>query len=65
MYKLIGTRASRAFRVLWLLEELGEPYAHIPAAPGSDDIRALNPSGKIPARLVDDTVVTDSVATMT
>ncbi|VAW03163.1 Glutathione S-transferase [hydrothermal vent metagenome] len=65
MYTLIGTRASRAFRVLWLLEELGEPYAHTPAAPGSDDIRALNPSGKIPALVVDDTVLTDSVAIMT
>ena len=65
MYTLIGTRASRAFRVLWLLEELGEPYTHIPAAPGSDDIRTLNPSGKIPALVVADTALTDSVAIMT
>ncbi len=65
MYTLIGTRASRAFRVLWLLEELGLPYTHIPATPRSDDIRALNPSGKIPALKVDDRVLTDSVAIMT
>jgi glutathione S-transferase len=65
MYKVIGTRASRAFRVLWLLEELALPYEHIPATPGSDDIRTLNPSGKIPALIDGDTVLTDSVAIMT
>jgi len=65
MYKLIGTRASRAFRVLWLLEELGLPYTHIPVSPGSDEARAVNPSGKIPALMIGDTVLTDSVAIMT
>jgi len=65
MYKLIGTRASRSFRVLWLLEEMGLPYAHIPVSPRSDEILVLNPSGKIPALVDGDHVLTDSVAIMT
>ena len=65
MYKLIGTRASRAFRVLWLLEELALPYTHIPAAPRSDEVRAVNPSGKIPALVDGNETVCDSVAIMT
>ncbi|MCB4378855.1 glutathione S-transferase, partial [Synechococcus sp. MU1644] len=26
MYRVIGTVKSRAFRVLWMLEELEQPY---------------------------------------
>jgi len=65
MYTVIGTVKSRALRVLWLLEELGQPYEHIPAGPRSEDARRHNPSGKIPALLVDGEAVTDSVAIMT
>ena len=62
---LIGTAKSRAFRPLWLLEELGVEFAHRPAAPRSDEIVALNPSGKVPALLVDGRAVTDSTAILT
>jgi glutathione S-transferase len=71
MYTLIGTPQSRAFRVVWCLEELGieqgKDYEIIPAAPGGDDIKKLNPSGKVPALVVknadgDDDVIIDSVA---
>jgi glutathione S-transferase len=65
MYTVIGTTKSRALRVLWMLEELGQPYEHIPAGPRSDDARRHNPSGKIPALIVDGATVTDSVAIMT
>jgi len=65
MYEVIGTRASRAFRVLWMLEEIGEPYNHIPAAPRSEEVVALNPSGKVPAVRVGDAVLTESVAILT
>lgn len=65
MYQVIGTRASRALRVLWMLEELGVPYTHIPAGPRSDEARAAHPSGKIPALRDGDVVITDSVAIMT
>ena len=28
MYRVIGYGGTRAFRVLWMLEELGLPYEH-------------------------------------
>ena len=65
MYTVIGTVKSRALRVLWMLEELGVAYDHIPAGPRSEEALRHNPSGKIPALLVDGEVVTDSVAIMT
>jgi glutathione S-transferase len=65
MYKVIGATRSRAFRVMWMLEELGEDYDHIPAAPGSDEAKEYNASGKIPALIDGDETLTDSVAIMT
>ncbi len=65
MYTVIGTTKSRALRVLWMLEELGEPYRHVAAEPRSEEVRQYNPSGKVPALLVDDQPITDSVAIMT
>lgn len=65
MYKVIGTRKARTFRVLWILEELGLEYEHDPCSPRSDAARAANPSGKIPALWVDDTPIADSSAILT
>ena len=65
MYTVIGATRTRAFRVMWMLEELGEEYAHIPAAPRSEEAKQYNSSGKIPALLDGDSVLTDSVAIMT
>lgn len=62
MYKLIGSPKTRAFRVVWMLEELGLDYDIDPATPRSDDILAVNPSGKVPALQVGDDVIIDSVA---
>ena len=42
MYTVIGTLTSRAFRVLWALEELGQPFAHEPVPPHSERVMALN-----------------------
>lgn len=64
-YRVIGTGKSRAFRVLWLLEEIGASYGHDPAGPRSDAIRAVVPSGKVPALVVDGAVLTDSTAILT
>ena len=36
MYQVIGTGKSRALRVLWMLEELGQPYEHVPVNPHSE-----------------------------
>jgi glutathione S-transferase len=65
MYKVIGATKSRAMRVLWMLEELGEAYEHIPAAPRSEEANRYNPLGKIPALVDGDAVLTDSMAILT
>lgn len=65
MYKVIGASTSRTLRVLWMLEELGAPYEHLPVAPRSDEAKAYNPSGKIPAFIDGESVLTDSMAIVT
>lgn len=65
MYKVYGLVPTRSLRVLWTLEELGQPYDLIEARPQSDTILAVNPSGKVPALQDGDDIITDSVAIMT
>ncbi|MEX0309129.1 MAG: glutathione S-transferase family protein [Tateyamaria sp.] len=65
MYRVIGTVKSRAFRVMWMLEELGQDYELVTATPRSDTARKFNPLGKIPALVDGDDILTDSVAIMT
>ncbi len=62
MYTVIGSVGSRTARVLWMLEELGQPYTHVPAPPRSDGVTAVNPAGKVPVLVVDGTPITDSTA---
>lgn len=64
-YVVIGGARSRAMRVLWVLEELGLAYTVVNAMPGSDEVRAYNPTGKVPALVEDGVVIPDSVAIMT
>ena len=52
--KLLGPASFRAFRCLWMLEELGIPYEHIPARPQSEEVRKYNPLGKIPVLVEQD-----------
>ncbi|MFC0200849.1 glutathione S-transferase family protein [Paracoccus rhizosphaerae] len=65
MYRVIGTAKSRSFRVLWMLEELGQPYEHIPANPRSEGVAQFNPAGKVPVLIDDGTPITDSTAILT
>jgi glutathione S-transferase len=65
MYQVIGGVKSRALRVLWMLEELEQPYDHLPAAPHSAEVLAVNPSGKIPALVTQNETLTDSTAIVT
>ena len=62
MYTVIGNIGSRTARVLWMLEELGQPYDHIAAAPQSEGVVSVNPAGKVPVLIDDGTPVTDSTA---
>lgn len=65
MYTVIGTIKSRTFRVLWMLEELGEAYELIAEGPRSEAATAHNPTGKVPVLLADDTAIPDSTAILT
>ena len=67
MIRLYGITQSRAFRPLWLLEELGLDYEQV----GLDyrgkeldtaDYRAINPNGRIPTLVDDDLVLWESMA---
>ncbi len=64
MYTVVGRVRSRAFRVMWALEELGVEYTHVDVGPASDEAKEFHPSGKIPVMTVGDDVLTDSVAIM-
>lgn len=65
MLTLIGSNKTRAARVAWLLEELGQPFTHVPAGPQSAEARARNPIGKVPVLLADGQSITDSTAILT
>ncbi len=65
MYELIGNTKSRAFRVLWMLHELDQPFRQIDAPPRSDNVRAVNPAGKVPVLMVDGVPIIDSTAILT
>ncbi|MCF3594819.1 glutathione S-transferase family protein [Rhodobacteraceae bacterium LMO-12] len=65
MYEVIGATPSRATRVIWMLEELGQPYTHTKVKPHSELVSKVNPSGKIPVLKDGDAVLTDSTAIMT
>jgi glutathione S-transferase len=78
MITLYGVYRSRAARPLWLLQEIGLEFAHVPviqayrlpdaaaqSAPlhtQSPSFLAINPLGQIPALTDDDLVLTESLA---
>ena len=62
MYQAVGSPGSRLTRVTWMLEELGQPYEIVKAKQHSETMRRYNPSGKIPALVDGDFVLTDSAA---
>lgn len=64
MYHVFGPVTTRTFRVLWALEELGQPYDLTQSYPRSPEIAALNPTGKVPAMKLGEDVITDSSAIM-
>ena len=67
MIKLYGIAQSRAFRCLWMLEELGIEYEHVPVHFMGDELQspdylAINPNGKIPALVDGDIKMFESLA---
>lgn len=49
MYRVIGHPATRAFRVIWALEEIGAAYSIEPVRPHQSAITSVNPGGRVPA----------------
>jgi glutathione S-transferase len=62
MYTVIGSPKTRAFRVLWMLNELGQPYSVDPLPPRDPKLAGINPSMKVPVLKDGDNYVIDSVA---
>ena len=62
LYKILGVAKSRTFRVLWMLEEIGECYEHIPSKPRSNEIKKFNKAGKVPVLLDGEEILTASSA---
>jgi len=62
MIKLYGKTQSRTFRVLWMLEEMGQDYDHVDLLPHDPELCAIHPAGKVPVLVDGDVIVTDSTA---
>ena len=62
VYQAIGSPGSRLTRVIWMLEELGQPYEIVKAKQHNETMRRFNPTGKMPALVDGDFVLTDSAA---
>ncbi|MGA1677686.1 MAG: glutathione S-transferase N-terminal domain-containing protein, partial [Pseudomonadales bacterium] len=61
-----GQSQSRAVRALWMVEELGVPFTHVPTRfadeAKSTAFRAVNPNGRVPTIDDDGFVVFESMA---
>lgn len=66
MIKLYGISGSRALRSIWMMEEIGVDYEHVPTNfsgdSKSEEYLAINPNGRIPALVDDDLVLFESMA---
>jgi glutathione S-transferase len=65
--RIYGIARTRAFRVLWMAEELGLDYEHIAIETGPDGARqpgylAVNPNGRLPAIDDDGFIMWESLA---
>ena len=60
--KLVGPTMFRAFRCVWMLQELQVPYEHILAKPWSKQVKQYHPLGKIPVLIDGDFVLYESAA---
>src|SRR6185312_3493541 len=65
--RIYGIARTRAFRALWIAEELGLDYEHIPleiseAGARRPEFLAINPNGRLPAIDEDGFLLTESLA---
>lgn len=69
MLKIFHTQGTRAFRVMWVCEELDVPYEIVPVDFSADyrstpEWRAMNPVGKVPVMIDGDIKIFESCAMM-
>jgi glutathione S-transferase len=65
MLKLYGSSRSRSARCLWMLEELGQKYDHVPVEPAkakTPEHLRLNPNGHVPVLEDDGQIFWESMA---
>ena len=67
MLQLYGNPRSRAYRCLWMLEEMGEPYELVEKSAHPDDLQTaeylrLNPNARIPTLVDGELVLWESLA---
>ena len=66
MITIYGVSASRAIRSLWAIEETGVAYEHVATHYFNDsktkEYQAVNPNGRIPALVDDETALFESMA---
>lgn len=62
MYTVIGSPKTRAFRVVWMLEELAQPYEIEPTLPRDASLAEINPSLKVPVLKDGEDYIIDSTA---
>jgi glutathione S-transferase len=65
--RIYGIARTRAFRALWMAQELGLDYEHLPIEIGDAGARTpeflkLNPNGRLPVIVDDDFVLFESLA---
>src|ERR1700692_778188 len=65
--RIYGIARTRAFRALWMADELGLDYRHLPIEIGGDGARApgflaLTPKRRLPVVVDDDFVLSESLA---
>jgi glutathione S-transferase len=65
--RIYGVARTRAFRVLWIANELGLDYEHVPIEIGPGGARkadylAINPNGRLPAIDADGFILWESLA---
>ncbi len=66
MIRVYGVSSSRALRSLWAIEEVGQPYEHVPTHFIGDSKKpeylAVNPNGRVPALVDGDLTLFESMA---
>ena len=65
MYNVIGAPRNRTFRIIWMLEELGEPYERTPVKQHTPEVMKYSEIGKLPVLVDDGQGISDSAAIVT